>query len=93
MLFRSLVQRARPATRMSLEMITRDPLHVPCFTDKYWATFPDRNGIYLARTFRLVHDHSAELPKISGLSHEEQLRTEEQNVVACLRYASEKLAL
>jgi sugar phosphate isomerase/epimerase len=89
----ALVERARPTTRMSLEMITRDPLHVPCFTDKYWATFPDRNGIYLARTFRLVREHRAELPKVSGLSHEEQLRMEEQNVVACLRYASEKLAL
>jgi 3-oxoisoapionate decarboxylase len=91
----SLVQQARPATRLSLEMITRDPLHVPCFTDKYWATFPDRNGIYLARTFRLVHDHSSPdpLPAISQLPHDEQLRTEEQNVVACLQYAHEKLGV
>jgi 3-oxoisoapionate decarboxylase len=89
----SLVEQARPATRMSLEMITRDPLHVPCFTDEYWATFPDRNGIYLARTFRLVQDHSSELPRISQLSHDEQLHTEEQNVIACLDYAQNKLAL
>jgi hypothetical protein len=31
------------------------------------------------------------LPRISQLSREEQLRVEEENVRACLRYASEKL--
>jgi 3-oxoisoapionate decarboxylase len=91
----SRVRQARPATRLSLEMITRDPLHVPCLDDKYWATFPDRNGLYLARTLRLVQkERSAQpLPTVSHLSHDEQLRVEEQNVVACLRYASEHLHL
>jgi sugar phosphate isomerase/epimerase len=89
----SLVRQSRPKARMSLEMITRDPLLVPCFTDKYWATLPDRNGVYLARTFRFVRDHASQLPVISHLSHDEQLRTEEQNVIACIRYAHEKLAL
>ena len=49
------IRRARPETRLTLEMITRDPLKVPCLTDAYWATFPDRNGLYLARTLRMVH--------------------------------------
>ena len=89
----SLVQQSRPKTRLSLEMITRDPLDVPCLTDKYWATFPDRNGIYLARTLRFVRDHQSRLPTISQLPHYEQLQTEEQNVIACLRYAHEKLDL
>lgn len=91
----SLVRQARPDTRMSLEMITRDPLHVPCLADKYWATFPDRSGLYLARTLRLVQqDRSPQpLPTISHLSHDEQIRTEEQNVIACLSYAREKLGL
>jgi hypothetical protein len=43
------VRRARPEVHFSLEMITRDPLEVPCLTDKYWATFDDVNGICLAR--------------------------------------------
>ncbi|HEX3682676.1 MAG TPA: TIM barrel protein [Bryobacteraceae bacterium] len=89
----ALVRQSRPRTRMSLEMITRDPLLVPCFTDKYWATFPDRSGLYLARTLRFVRDHQSRLPAISQLPHEGQLQTEEQNVAACLRYASEKLML
>lgn len=91
----SLVQQARPATRLSLEMITRDPLRVPCLSDKFWTTFPDRNGLYLARTLRLVAAEESRNPlsRVSQLSHEQQLEAEEQNVVACLRYAHEKLGL
>ena len=48
------IHKARPETRMTLEMITRDPLKVPCLTDGYWATFPHRGGEYLARTLRLA---------------------------------------
>jgi hypothetical protein len=90
-----MIQQARPKTRFTLEMITRDPLKVPCLGDKYWASFPDRNGIYLARTLRFVNAHksSKPLPQVSQLTHEEQMRAEAQNVVACLRYAHENLAL
>jgi sugar phosphate isomerase/epimerase len=91
----TMVQQARPKTRFSLEMITRDPLHVPCLTDKYWTTFPDRNGRYLARTLMLVQkEHSSEpLPRVSQLSHDSHVHFEEQNVVSCLRYARENLKL
>jgi 3-oxoisoapionate decarboxylase len=91
----AVVQQARPKTRFSLEMITRDPLHVPCLTDKYWATFPDRNGRYLARTLMLVQKEqsSQPLPRVAGLSHDSQVRLEEENVVSCIRYARETLKL
>jgi sugar phosphate isomerase/epimerase len=87
--------RARPKAHLLLEMITRDPLKVPCLTDKYWVTFPDRNGLYLARTLRFVASHKPvqPLPRISQLSHDEQLKVEERNVVDCLQYAREKLGL
>jgi sugar phosphate isomerase/epimerase len=90
-----LVQQARPKTRFSLEMITRDPLKVPCLGDKYWATFPDRNGIYLARTLRFVTEHKSAqpLPTISQLPHNEQLKVEDNNVIACLKWSRENLAL
>jgi sugar phosphate isomerase/epimerase len=39
------VRAANPKAKFSLEMITREPLEVPCLTDKYWVTFPDRPGI------------------------------------------------
>jgi len=86
---------ARPKVRFSLEMITRDPLKVPCLLDRYWVTFPDRNGLYLARTLRFVEEHrsSQPLPRISQLSHDEALKVEEQNVVACLDYARTHLNL
>ena len=37
---------ARPDVKFSLDMLTRNPLLIPCVTDKYWATFPERNGLY-----------------------------------------------
>ena len=89
------VQQARPKTRFSLEMITRDPLHVPCLADRYWTTFPDRNGRYLARTLMLVQKEqsSQPLPHVAQLSHESHVRLEEENVASCLRYARETLKL
>jgi sugar phosphate isomerase/epimerase len=85
------IRRARPATRFTLEMITRDPLKVPCLTDAYWATFPRRNGLYLARTIRLVRERT--LPVVTTLSHEAQLQIEEDNVKNSLAYARIHLAL
>ena len=91
----SIVRRARPATRLSLEMITRDPLQVPCLTDKYWAAFPDRNGVFLARTMQLVQRYKSTtpLPRISGISPEAQLQAEQENVRASMQYAKSKLGL
>ena len=91
----SAVRSARPSCRFSLEMITRDPLQVPCLTDKYWTTFPDRNGVFLARTMQLVQKNKSAkpLPRISGLSPDAQLQAEQENVRASLACAREKLDL
>jgi sugar phosphate isomerase/epimerase len=91
----TVVRRFRPNTRFSLEMITRDPLRVPCLTDKYWISFPDRNGVYLARTLKLVQKHRLikRLPQVSQLSPEQHLRMEDENVAACMRYACEHLKM
>ncbi|MCU1294858.1 MAG: xylose isomerase [Bryobacterales bacterium] len=88
-----LVRQARPNTRFSLEMISRDPLKVPCLADEYWVTFPDRNGLYLARSLRFANEHASTkpLPTVSQLSPEEQIENEDDNVIACLQYANEKL--
>lgn len=89
------IRQARPQVRLNLEMITRDPLKVPCLTDKYWATFPDRDGVYLARTLRLVRQHPPQgpLPEVSGLEETARRRQEEENVKQCLAYARERLGL
>ncbi len=88
----SVIQKANPKVNFSLEMITRDPLKVPCMTPQYWEVFPDRNGRYLAQTLRLVRDRGSRdpLPTVSQLSAEERARVEEENVKACIRYVNEK---
>lgn len=83
----SIIRRARPTARFSLEMITRDPLRVPCLTEKYWVTFPDRNGVFLARTMQMVQKHKSALPRVSQLSREAQGKLEEDNVRTSLRFA------
>jgi hypothetical protein len=35
---KKMVSLLRPSVRLNLEMITRDPLKIPCLTDRYWAT-------------------------------------------------------
>ena len=75
-----------PNIRFSLEMITRDPLLIPCLTDKYWATFPDRGGIYLADALTLVHQRGRELP------HGNAPEKADENVARCLSYGREHFA-
>ncbi len=90
------VRSARPNTRFTLEMITRDPLQVPCLTDKYWVTFPDRSGVYLSRTLALVRKQSArleKLPRVSYQSEAARMRLAEENIEICLHHAREQLAL
>src|SRR5262249_53709299 len=88
------LRQAQPAVRFNLEMITRDPLKVPCLTPKYWATFESLPGRHLARTLALVRKHAARsLPKLSGLAKEQQLAVEEDNVRKCLAYARKHLEL
>jgi sugar phosphate isomerase/epimerase len=80
-----LIQAARPQVKLTLEMITRDPLKVPVRTDRYWATFPDRDRSVLDRALRMVREHSAQLPVLSQLPPAEQLRVENSNVAHCLK--------
>jgi sugar phosphate isomerase/epimerase len=86
---------ARADIRFNLEMITRDPLKVPCLSPGYWATFPDLPGRHLARTLSLVRDHppSRPLPRINPLPPAEQLRAEDENIRRCLAFARQHLAL
>lgn len=91
-----ILRKARPDIRFGLEMAARDPLKVPCLTEKYWATFDDVRGADLARTLRYVRAHAADeesLPRVSHLPLDEQVALEEENIKKCLRYASEHLNL
>jgi sugar phosphate isomerase/epimerase len=86
-----------PNMLFCLEMITRDPLKIPVFTDKYWATFSDPSteipGRDVAMTWGLVHRNPPKepLPQISKLSAAAQLQAEDQYNQRCIDYARTSL--
>jgi sugar phosphate isomerase/epimerase len=91
------LQKKDPAMPLNLEMITRDPLKIPVFTKKYWATFDDQGsplpGRDLARTLEIVKKNPPKkpLPRTSGLSLEAQLRMEEDFVRRSIEWAKANL--
>lgn len=77
------ISAANPRARFNLEMMTRDPLRIPCFTDGYWATMERVPGQALAQTLRLVKQNrrpAESLPRISSLAVDEQIAIEERHV-------------
>ncbi|MBI3874772.1 MAG: sugar phosphate isomerase/epimerase [Verrucomicrobia bacterium] len=91
----ALCEQANPAIRFNLEMMTRDPLRVPCLGAKYWATFGAMPAHDLAKMLALVKANPPRgpLPRVTGLSDEEKLALEEENVRKSFAYAREKLGL
>lgn len=88
------VQKMAPDVTVNLEMITRDPLLIPCLTEKYWVTFPDKPGAQMAATLALVKARGVEkLPILSDRGAEAALAIEEENILKSLRYGGEKLGL
>lgn len=89
------VRRSKPDVHFSLEMIVRDPLEVPCLTDKYWATYEGRNGVYLARSLSQVRANKprAPLPHITGLTPDARLKLEYDMVDRSITYARDHLGL
>ena len=92
--FVRILRAAKPDIQFVLELITRDALEVPCFTERYWATLPNVPGSDLARTMRIVRSNAAaSLVNVSGKSLDEQVRQEDSNVTRSLAYAREQLNL
>lgn len=87
------LRKAWPKLRLSLEMITRDPLRIPCLTDDYWSTLARVPGRDLARLLAMVKQHAAKepLPRTSKLPADEQRAVEDRNVRRCLEYGRAKL--
>jgi sugar phosphate isomerase/epimerase len=83
----------------ALEMITRDPLRIPVFTKKYWATFDDSYsplpGRDLARILELVRKNPPKTPltRTSGLSPVAALKLEDDLINRSIAYARTHLAL
>ena len=89
------IRNARPGVRFSLEMITRDPLHVPCLTGKYWSTFADVGGDALARTLTRIRASQprSPLPRTSGLTDEQRYALEVELVNRSIEYARANLGM
>lgn len=84
-----------PNITLNLEMITRDPLEIPCLKEDYWSTFKALPGSELARMLRMVRQHKFQpaLPTVSQLSSEDRLAAEEQNIIESFAYSKASLGL
>lgn len=79
----------------NLEMITRDPLEIPCLTNDFWQTLPSVNAEELASTLKTVRERSSKtnLPTVSQLSSEERLAVEEKNILTSLSFSRNQLEI
>ncbi|MBI1353432.1 MAG: TIM barrel protein [Acidobacteria bacterium] len=94
----AMLQKKDPNMIFQLEMITRDPLEVPLFTEQYWKVFDDKSPVPprdLAMLVKWVREHPPKkpLPRISGLSPAERLRLEDELNQQCIDYARARLPL
>ena len=91
---RQICEEHNPDVSYNLEMITRDPLRIPCLSDGYWPTFGDSiQGREVAHAFSLIQKHQKDrpLPRIGKLNPGRQLALEEKNILASFKYARESL--
>jgi 3-oxoisoapionate decarboxylase len=94
-----VLQQKDPNMIFALEMITRDPLRIPVFTKKYWATFDDSYsplpGRDVARILQIVRDNPPKkpLPKVTGLTPAEALQLEDEFVNRSIAYVRGNLPL
>lgn len=93
------LQARDPGIVFALEMITRDPLQIPVFTDQYWITFDDEYsplpGRDLARILDIVRNNPPKqgLTRTAGLSPEEGLALEDALISRSIAYARQHLDL
>ena len=95
----ALLREKDPNMIFNLEMITRDPLKVPVFSEKYWATFDDDYsplpGRDLAATLKMVRMNPPRFPtpRTGGMTPEEHMNYEDSINRKCIAYAREHLDL
>lgn len=91
----STCKRHNPNVTFNLEMITRDPLEIPCLKKEFWSVFDGVQASEFARTLRMVKEkkYGSPLPRVSQLSPDERLAAEEENILKCLSFSKDKLGL
>jgi sugar phosphate isomerase/epimerase len=94
-----VLQQKDPNMIFALEMITREPLKIPVFTKKYWATFDDTYsplpGRDLARVLEIVRTTPPKTPltRTAGLSPADGLKLEDDMINRSIAYARKNLSL
>jgi sugar phosphate isomerase/epimerase len=86
-----IIRKHNPDIRFNLEMITRDPLEIPCLTEKYWATFDQISAKELGRYLHHIRAQKSKdpLPRISNKTEDEQLALEVENNRTSLNFAKQ----
>jgi sugar phosphate isomerase/epimerase len=89
------IRSRQPGIRLHLELITRDPLLVPCLQADYWETLAEVPARELARTLSWIRSRPRETPQqqVSTLNLDERVALERRNLVSSLNYAREQLGL
>ena len=83
---------ANPTVTFNLEMITRDPLTIPCLEDRYWDVMKGVPGASLAEGLRLARDRAAaKLERVGNRSKEALCLWEAEQNAACAAYAFKEL--
>ncbi len=90
-----ILRKQRSDVHFCLEMITRDPLKVPYKTDHYWITYDRRDESRIRKFENTVLKKASDkpLPKITGLSAEQALAAEDDNLKRSGAYAKQRLKL
>jgi 3-oxoisoapionate decarboxylase len=90
-----ILRKANPAVRLNLEMITRDPLRIPCLTDAYWGTMRGTPASQFAQMLGTARQNRSKtpLPRLSDLPPDKQLSLEDEHVRASLAFANAELRL
>ena len=75
------LRKANPAIVFNLEMATRDPLRIPCLTEDYFATFPERKAKNLDAAMQRVRVNPPKQPPpiVSSKPTAQVLAEEEAN--------------
>jgi sugar phosphate isomerase/epimerase len=93
------LQQRDPNMLFTLELITREPLKIPVFAKKYWATFDDSYsplpGRELARILEIVHTARLARPltTTAGLSPADALKLEDDLMARSIAYARKNLSV
>ncbi len=88
----AMMQKRNPKMLFQLEMLTRDPLEVPIFTEQYWKVYDEKSPASsrdLAMLVQWIQQHPPRkpLPRTSGLSPERRLALEDALNQQCIDYA------